>query len=131
METSSLEALKNSCLINYHVKGWGMIRHRDEAYYLHNDCVTDNFGPERHSQCIDGYNFEWSSYEYDGEGYGCQKTASPSSKNKRCLQLRKIKGEKFMPKKGESLKIIFKRSNGKRKRTTCYYMKGRAQQKYP
>ena len=105
-----------------------MIRHRDEDITsLELDCVTDNFGPERHSQCTTGYSLEG---EEDKTLFGCQKTASPSSKNKRCLEFRKIKGEKFMPKKGESLKIIYKNSKGKKVATTCYYMKGRVQQTY-
>ena len=131
METSSLEGLINSCLINYHVKGWGRIRHVQGLEDLEDDCVTDNFGPERHSQCNNGYGLEWNTDKEVDVWHRCQKTASPSSKNKRCLQFRKIKGEKFMPKKGESLKIIYKNSKGKKVATTCYYMKGRARQTYP
>ena len=105
-----------------------MIRHRDEDITsLELDCVTDNFGPERHSQCNAVFSLEGDD---NNVFIDCQKTASPSSKNKRCLQFRKIKGEKFMPKKGESLKIIFKNSKGKKVATTCYYMKGRVQQTY-
>ena len=110
-KTSLLEALKKLCLINYYVKGWGRIRGLD--------CVTDNFGPERHSQCRASYSFEGKDLN------GCQLSVSPSAKNKRCLQFREIKGEKFMPKKGESLKIIYKNSKGKKVVTTCYYMKGK------
>ena len=112
-----------------------MIRYRDQDLeVLHQDCVTDNFGPERHSQCIWSYHHEGVRPSFNETGMrGCQKTEdpiaseNPSSRNKRCRQFRKIKGEKFMPKKGESLKIIYKNSKGKKVATTCYYMKRRFQ----
>ena len=115
-----------------------MIRYRDTTVeVLDRDCVTDNFGPERHSQCIWSYYHEGDATFNGTRMLGCQKTGepfaseNPSSRNKRCLEFRKIKGEKFMPKKGESLKIIYKNSKGKKVATTCYYMKSRFQLAYP
>ena len=111
--------------MSYHVKGWGKIRNDFERFELRLDCVTDNFGPERHIQCR-------NYYKHEGKmGEGCQKTPSPSSKNKKCRLFKKYRGKnQSLPKKGESLKIQYKNSKGKLVSTKCYYMKSKVYQPY-
>ena len=92
-----------SCLISYHVKGWGTVRNED--------CFTDNFGPNRHDKCRFPYIYEGNLLRH------CLKSPSPSSKNRRCKQFEQDKGYSAMPKKGESLMIKYNRG---RRSTVCY-----------
>ena len=76
------------------------------------DCFTDNFGPERHAKCR--FPFIYKGLEIES----CMTSQTPSAENKKCQQFKKAMGENAMPKKGESVMILYGKT---KKKTICYH----------